>query len=49
MIAVFERQLAGAGITVTESKMVQDRDGVNREIDIALEGEFGSHSVLAER
>lgn len=46
LVLTFERQLHGAGFSVTESKMLADREGTLREIDIAIEGPFGPRRAL---
>jgi hypothetical protein len=45
LIAMIEAQLASAETGVTESKLVQDTIGIEREIDVAVEGHLNGHAV----
>lgn len=46
LIALIESALANASVQVTESKLVKNGAGVEREIDIALEGAVNDYPIL---
>jgi len=45
LVALIEGQLASDETAVTESKLVLDTAGIEREIDISIEGALGGHAV----
>jgi hypothetical protein len=47
VVAAVRRDLATSGVSVTESKMLKDaHTGVEREVDVVIEGDFDGESVV---
>lgn len=45
LIFAIEQTLAPTGVVVTESKILIDRDGASREVDVLIEGGVSAHPV----